>query len=342
MNTANRKPTRFSPQAVVRLRRGFTLVELLVVIAIIGVLVALLLPAVQAAREAARRTQCINNLKQFGLAMQNYESAKQVIPGGSEGTIGGEEGYTSVHTLLLPFFEQGQLLALYDRSKGPFEDENFLAGSHQPTVFLCPSEMNHRGTLGTDLGWTNYHANSGSWVKLKKEWDGVFGPDEEIQGYPGLGPLPFKKITDGLSNTAAFSEVANGFGPDTTASANPLSDCKEAGSSIPRTNATVAREAFLAKDWYAAKIPWSGKWRWRGYPFTEGTIWRTWYNHLLTPNTPCWRPGQWWDLVSPPSSYHTGTVNMVMCDGSVHGISEGIDADVWLAMGTRDQGDLNQ
>jgi prepilin-type processing-associated H-X9-DG protein len=93
-------------------------------------------------------------------------------------------------------------------------------------------------------------------------------------------------------------------------------------------------------DWQAANIPWSGAWRWRGYPFTEGTIWRTWYNHLLTPNSKCWRPGEWWDLVSPPSSYHTGTVNVVMCDGSVQGITEGIDPDVWLAMGTRDRGDL--
>ncbi len=339
MNTNYQNPSHSSRFVVTR-HRGFTLVELLVVIAIIGVLVALLLPAVQAAREAARRTQCINNLKQFGLSMQNYESAHKLIPGGSEGTIGGDKGYTSVHTLMLPFFEQGQILALYDRDKGPFAQENYEAGRQQPSVFLCPSEMNHRDSLGTDLGWTNYHANSGSWVRLNREWDGVFGPDEEVKGYAALGPLPFRKITDGLSNTVAFAEMSNGFGPDESASANPLADCKEARGRIRTTDATVARDALLAMDWQAARIPWSGSWRWRGYPFTEGTIWRTWYNHLMTPNSNCWRPGEWWDLVSPPSSYHTGTVNVVMCDGSVQGINDGIDPDVWLAMGTRDGGDL--
>jgi len=340
MNITRQNPNQPSSGPVVAQTRGFTLVELLVVIAIIGVLVALLLPAVQAAREAARRTQCINNLKQIGLALQNYESANGVLPGGSLGTIGvGNDSYASVHTLLLPYIEKSQILDLYVKSKGPFAPENFAAGRNQPGEFLCPSESNHRDSLGTDLGWTNYHANSGSWVRLRKEWDGVFGPDESVKGYPALGPLPFKKITDGLSNTAAFAEMANGFGPDTSASPNPLADCKD-GRRVREVTATAARDAFLAMDWQAARIPWSGSWRWRGYPFTEGTIWRTWYNHLMTPNAHCWRPGEWWDLVTPPSSYHTGTVNVVMCDGSVQGINDGIDPDVWLAMGTRDRGDL--
>jgi prepilin-type N-terminal cleavage/methylation domain-containing protein/prepilin-type processing-associated H-X9-DG protein len=320
-------------------RRAFTLVELLVVIAIIGILVALLLPAIQAARESARRTQCTNNLKQLGLALQNYESAKGTIPGGSLGTIGGTSAnYTSPHTLLLPYVEQSQILDLYDMDAGPFDGENFLAGSKQPNLLLCPSDSNHRESLGTMLGWTNYHANAGSWVRIGRYWDGVFGPDQKVSTYPPLPPLSFRQISDGLSNTAAFAEMANGFGPDIRAPKNPLADCFDSRARVSaRTTVEKARAAFMAGDWQASSIPWGGEWRWRGYPWTEGTIWRTWYNHLLPPNSTCWLPSnKFWDLVSPPSSYHVGTVNVVMCDGSVQAISEGIDPDVWVEMGTRD------
>jgi len=336
--------------------RGFTLVELLVVIAIIGVLVALLLPAIQAAREAARRTQCTNNMKQLGLAMLNYESGQGVLPSGSEGTfrapdpVTNADFFTSVQAILLPYMEQGQILALLDRTKDAFEPENFEAGSHQPSVFLCTSETNHRDSLGTDLGWTNYHANAGSWVRLNGRWDGVFGTDKIAYGpggspppeYPALGRLPLKRITDGLSNTAAFAEMANGFGFDVGASENPLSDCKDSSGSVPVTTAREARDAFLAQDWNAASFPLGGQWRFRGYPFTEGTMWRTWYNHLLPPNSSCWRPNEWWDIVSPPSSYHPGTVNVVMCDGSVQAVNDGIDPDAWTAMGTRDGEEVQQ
>ena len=317
-------------------RPAFTLVELLVVIAIIGILVALLLPAIQAAREAARRTQCMNNLKQLGLALQNYESAHGEIPGGSSGTIGTTPSYTSVHTLLLPYVEQTQVLNLFDMDAGPFDPKNFEAGRNQPEMLLCPSDGNNRNTLGTDLGWTNYHANSGSWVRLGRVWDGVFGPDNRVESYPALGPLKFKQITDGLSNTVAFAEVVNGYGPDTQAAKSPITDCMESRARISsRATAAQAREAFLSQNWQTALIPWDGTWRWRGYPWSEGTIWRTWYNHLLPPNSVCWRPGKWWDLVSPATSYHPGIVNVVMCDGSVQVISDSVDPDLWMNMGTR-------
>ncbi|MGI9458149.1 MAG: DUF1559 domain-containing protein, partial [Aeoliella sp.] len=139
---------------------------------------------------------------------------------------------------------------------------------------------------------------------------------------------------DGLSNTVAFAEVVNGFG-ETAAENDPLADCFQGGG--PTSSIEAARSAFLAKDWKTAQLqPWAPSgWRFRGYPWHEGTIWRNWYNHLLPPNSSCWNAGDWWNLVTPASSRHTGVVNLVNCDGSVQTVSDDIDPDVWLDSGTR-------
>ena len=322
-----------------RSKRAFTLVELLVVIAIIGVLVALLLPAVQAARESARRAQCINNLKQMGLSMLNYESSRGVIPGGSLGTLGETNGYYSPHTLLLAYIEQGNLLdqLTVDEDTSPWSAANRAVASAQPVAFLCPSDVNNQDTLDTNekMGWTNYHANAGSWVAVAKQWDGVFGPSHRKAGADGLPPLRFKQITDGLSNTVAFAEMVNGFGLGSDAN-DPLADCFQ--GSAPTTSLDAAREGLQARDWTQSNLqPYQGGgWRWRGYPWHEGTIWRNWYNHLLPPNSPCWNAGDWWNLVSPATSRHPGVVNMVLCDGSVQTKTGDIDAKIWTEFGTRD------
>jgi prepilin-type N-terminal cleavage/methylation domain-containing protein/prepilin-type processing-associated H-X9-DG protein len=318
-------------------RRGFTLVELLVVIAIIGVLVALLLPAIQSAREAARRSQCINNLKQLGLALQNFESAQKVIPAGSLGTFQISAPYYSPHTRLLPYIEQGSLYDQFNLAGSPWDTNNYRIARSQPSVLLCPSDDNNRDTLGTDMGWTNYHANCGSWIELTRQWDGVFGADKSVNGYQPLEPLSFRQITDGLSNTAAFAEIVNGYGPDARAAKDPLSDCFNFNGRPLRTDVVAARNSFLEKSWTSASIPWSGEWRWRGYPWTEGTPWRNWYNHLLPPNSTCWvQSEQWWMIVSPASSRHSGVVNVVMCDGSVQSVTPDVDPDIWVNQGTRD------
>lgn len=327
-------------------RLGFTLVELLVVIAIIGILVALLLPAVQSARESARRSQCINNLKQMGLALLNYESAIGRLPTGSRGTIGydpdtGEQTnarvpYFSTQAQMLQYFEEGAVFDQIEFDDPTYSDENIALSIYKPPVMLCPSDpVQGQNTLE---GCTNYHSNAGSWIAFTKVWDGVFGPDIPltVQGYPSLQGIKLSRVTDGLSKTSAFSEVTNGRIPDIAQGrGDPDSDCYETFRPRARTLPTI-REELLSRDPARLSVPWGGEWRHKGFPWTEGTMWRTWYNHLLPPNSHCLKTDDWWEIVAPASSYHTGIINSVLLDGSVQTISDDIDADLWTSMGSRD------
>ena len=321
-----------------RNRSAFTLVELLVVIAIIGVLVALLLPAVQAARESARRTQCQNHLKQIGLAMHNFESIRKELPHGSENAaIWGP----SPHAYLLPVIEQGNVFDMMTQTFA--HGASAHAGTGQPVVtheagstvrpkvFDCPSEVNRY--IGQVYGYTNYHTNYGSWVRLGNRWDGTFRTNFVPYGsVPRMEATRLAEITDGTSNTLAFAEVANGVGRNPV-QRDPRRDCYDAGTQN-HTNPVTARNAFLALNWKTAGNAASG-WNWRGYPWREGSIWRNGFNTLLGPNKPCWRPNnEWWQLVTPASSYHPGGVNVCLCDGSVRFVSETVNADAWTAAGT--------
>ena len=332
-------------------RSGFTLVELLVVIAIIGILIGLLLPAVQAARESARRTTCINQLKQLGLALLNYESAKKVLPGGQLASPSSKISVTDprqleigngrwfgVQAQTLSYIEDGNFAQTFDFNDYIYSDQNYAAmTAAPPAVRLCPSER-QRGVDG-DRGWNNYHANAGSWAHLKG-WDGVFGPRVDTEGAKALPPLKIARIIDGTSKTAAMAEVVNG--PDLeNQTGDPVADCFEFGTSpVPPGGGSAPlakiRNAFLIKDWTTTRIVWGGAWRLRrGEAWMEGNMWLTWYNHLLPPNSVCWRPDSWWKLVSPASSYHPDIVNVTMVDGSVQTVSNDIDMDLWTEMGTR-------
>lgn len=150
-------------------RRGFTLIELLVVIAIIGVLIALLLPAVQAAREAARRMQCTNNLKQMGLALHNYESSNGVLPPSvvlraSGTTLLWSNGW-SVHARIAPFAEQGPLFNSMNFDLSYELPENQTVASQSVSLFLCPSEIKTERRLndGQYFGVTSYGWITGDW-----------------------------------------------------------------------------------------------------------------------------------------------------------------------------------
>ena len=207
------------------LSRGFTLVELLVVIAIIGLLVALLLPAVQAAREAARRGQCGNHVKQIGLALHNYHDVQKSFPPGSIflGTCCSDESYVSWPISLLPYLELGSLNERYDHNDtnesgaNQFVREQFLA------VYACPSEPGTRQLLEPETGpahdlnlaympgsyrgvggrsdgsgwWDNYP----QYLSLPRNWAGVL---HVVDGR--LRCESFASITDGTSNTLLVGE----------------------------------------------------------------------------------------------------------------------------------------
>jgi prepilin-type N-terminal cleavage/methylation domain-containing protein/prepilin-type processing-associated H-X9-DG protein len=321
---------------------GFTLIELLVVIAIIAILIGLLLPAVQKVREAAARTQCANNLHQWGLALHNYYSSFQAFPFGSQDpAIWGP----SAHAYLLPVIEQGAAYSMMTQTfahgasaqggTGTPVVTHEAASTVRAKVFACPSERYTFKNL--PYGFTNYHTNWGRWATFGNRWDGVFGPNFNTYGPPPAIQIRVTDIIDGSANTLAFAEVCNGFG-GVTAPRDQRRDCYEFGT-LSAANLQTARSSLLNANWQTAGYAggWSPAWSYRGYPWREGSIWRNGVTTLLPPNRACWRPNnEWWQLVTPASSYHTGGVNACLADGSVRFVTDSVDQEVWTAAGSRD------
>jgi prepilin-type N-terminal cleavage/methylation domain-containing protein/prepilin-type processing-associated H-X9-DG protein len=201
-------------------RRAFTLVELLVVIAIIGVLVALLLPAIQAAREAARRTQCINNLKQFGIALQNYHGTHESFPPGAVMQTP-TQVYTNAYAALLPYFEESALHDIYDPNR-PWESQRPGVAATVIAVFKCPSsgaqnplfdELLGRVVDDTVYGLGEYAFSMGYTDAFCAQRDGTKMKAGRItRTQQGMFNIEWgasiRQITDGTSKTFAMGEAS--------------------------------------------------------------------------------------------------------------------------------------
>ena len=302
------------------LHRAFTLVELLVVIAIIGVLVALLLPAVQAAREAARRSQCANNLKQLGVGVTQYADANRgAFPVGSYSCCSG-----TWQIAMLPFVEQK---ALFDQYKGYGQvgpsgeiDVNlrYSAAANQPVTrqlikaYTCPSD-NKVAPRGV-ITFHNYVANYGNTTMNRKTPHGV-----HTDGQPNrYGKAPFIRVdsntaspqvvrlsdvTDGLSSTLAFSETVKG----------QYGDLRGFGW----WNGGAHFEAYIAPNSNQPDLPEQEQ-----------------YCVDQRPNPPCAGP----TTANPQSigarSRHPGGVHVTMCDGAVKFMSDNVNLNTWRFLST--------
>ncbi|TWU67499.1 MULTISPECIES: DUF1559 domain-containing protein [Crateriforma] len=347
-------------------RAGFTLVELLVVIAIIGVLVGLLLPAVQSAREAARRMSCSNNAKQIGLALHNYHSAFKQFPTHRAGTTGrkgynvswndmvaADDGNRNMHNFnrlsflvgLLPFVEQQPL---WDQISNPVSVQfngNAAPNGAYPAMgptpwknqytpwrtmiaaFNCPSDSGPPVTYGT----TNYGACLGD-VARGLGWA---NPPKEIKRGAFLSATVrrFRDFVDGTANTIAVGEITNSLGDRGVSGGGAYDIGGDVSLSPQECLDTIdpLRPKFFAPGvmlfGYSGNL---GKWgdAGRGNKWMDGGGNTCSMATILAPNSPsCSRDGNdAGDGIWSAGSYHPGGVHVVMGDGSVHFVSEAIDA----------------
>ncbi len=305
--------------------RGFTLIELLVVIAIIAILVALLLPAVQQAREAARRTQCKNNLKQIGLAIHNYHDAYGCIP---IADVNGAVNPISAHARLLPQLEQNALYNLVDFNVPYDHVNNTIPRMTELAVFRCPSDPTPLpAAVG---GRNNYYWNAGSGVVMYTS-GGAGQPDPNGVIFHNRR-YRFNDITDGLSNTAAMSEKLTGDGNNGISS--PRTDTYRPGT-YP-SNADEATQQCNATDVTTLTT--------QGYSNVGGPWLQQYhstnqYNHGLPPNgrSCMYPPGR---IATTANSQHVGGVHLMLCDGSVRFISENLDLRIWRNLGSINGGEV--
>jgi prepilin-type N-terminal cleavage/methylation domain-containing protein len=333
-------------------RRAFTLIELLVVVAIIGILVSLLLPAVQKVRASAARTQCQNNLKQIGIAMHNYQASIGSLPPAFITTVPpawtGLPAYFfswSALAELNPFLEQTAIYNMMDLNQPIYvppafniSPQNQVAVQQVVKLFLCPSDQMQPVSSGYGegvIGPTNYAVCVGTGTTRGGP---PFGSPLNSDGMFMAGKgLSLNDIADGTSNTAMMSESLLGDGPENFVSptnpGDPQTIYAYTGFGTPLTDATCAS----ATQWNVSNR--------RGFMWASGEMRCASYNHYYGPNSPIY------DCVTndlttftsfafrAARSRHGYGVNLMLGDGSVHFVNEKVSLDVWRAMSTRAGGE---
>jgi prepilin-type N-terminal cleavage/methylation domain-containing protein/prepilin-type processing-associated H-X9-DG protein len=339
-----------------RRRRGFTLIELLVVIGIIGILIALLVPAVQKVREASARASCSNNIKQLALACHAYHDVHRQLPYGRK--FDNWDTYTWSE-LVLPYIEQDAIYKGYiyindphwsedyPGPNGPIGDNPKQRASRSAVIseFLCPSDggphTNEFDTAAFGMVRGNYRACTGSGDMYGNKTDGSSGP----WGLGVFGVVPFQTtdpgghifdtkgprtvgvqltaITDGSSNTVLLSE---GLAPDSTDGWGGVIGHILYGNMGGGLFTTTITPNSSSPDRPIGPCPKDAG--------------------IMTYKPPCVSLGgnAWWSesaagAFAGARSQHSGGVNVAMADGSVRFVTEEIDLAIWRAMGTRDNGD---
>ena len=347
--------------------RGFTLIELLVVIAIIAVLISLLLPAVQSAREAARRAQCVNNLKQLALAAHNYESAQGTFPMGNGYMYPADQGGAcstawwhmhSAFNLMLPFIEGAARYSSYNfaipgRAAAPPGLRTRRPRPPRSATYLCPSEPDYTkkswDPLITQYTHSSYAMSRGRDENIYFNWavaafpdpgavnfqscnstngDGMFGADIGIR---------ISAVTDGTSNTFLFGEVSRW--PN------------EPASFLMEANATFAANV---SQYYSGEVrPMTGAFvipQLNSPPDVDGSVTNACFGSAVV-------PPDWWNPTAPNynaaaaaacrklgqwafRSLHPGGANFAFADGSVHFVKNSVNYATYLGLGTRAAGEI--
>ena len=304
-----------------RARSAFTLIELLVVIAIIGILVGMLLPAVQQVREAARRASCLNNIKNVALATLNYETAFEALPPGGINQNSFHHYEISLHYIILPFLEEQNLydsIGALPASTGVEPHPSFENLSSRVDVFLCPSAPGEDefATGSDDLYTQHYYGVTGTVGTLNgKTYPSTISPGMAAEGEVGLSGI--------------FSPFNGEYSPDTATSFSDIRD----GSSNTAMYAEISwdkREGMEYRPWLRGPDHngnnWVG-WNWCAKPFN--------LNYPINKKRD--RYGASNELSF--GSNHPGGTNMAMADGSNRFVAEHISQEVFAAIGSKDEGE---
>jgi prepilin-type N-terminal cleavage/methylation domain-containing protein/prepilin-type processing-associated H-X9-DG protein len=294
------------------MRKGFTLIETLVVIMVISILIAMIMPAIQSSRAAARSLQCSNHLRQIGIALQNYEARMNGFP---------TRFRFSPQSMLLPDLELKPLLDQVNFTSFYFFETNETVLMTDVSIFLCPQD---RSVDASDnQAWTSYQGNYGSGYPFYGD-NGVFADK-----FVTLG-----QVSDGLSNTAAFSEISTG-----------KMGLNKSGNSFKINGISVAKSDF---EKFSLACDQANTQHSEFADFPLGSMWlradlgSTLYNHVLPPNRPTCinNSGEFKNGAWTAGSRHQNKTNTIFADGHLQAIKTGINTQVWRAIGSRNGGEV--
>ena len=336
-------------------RSALTLIELLVVIAIIAVLIGLLVPAVQRVRAAAARAQCLNNMKQLGLAMHGYMDVNKTLPPNGiyayNGSTVSQVSPWGALARILPYVEQDNIYRGIDFAT-PYNVQPAITSKRIP-LFVCPSDPNDKGsgsdpTYGNKHWMLSYAVNLGTWAVLTGHAATMQPGDGAFAANRGYRPTNF---TDGLSNTLAMAEVkgytnrVNGS-PNTIAypmQMPPPSSPNDVSATPPCGLTGMSAAVFDPTKYTHAE-------------WVDGKVHETGFTTTFTPNTvvPIVFNGGTYDVdfisagetalgdtyaAVTARSYHSAGVNVLFMDGSARWVSNSVSLQTWRALGTRAGGE---